>query len=392
MKWRSVVSFAIAFILLGSVVLLQSACTKTVTKTVTDTLKKAWQPLTLFNLGAGPFLAGASIGDSVLVVATNTEFTTVAANTNRFNYTFSTFLIGTTWNTPAFISPYLSKDLCAYATATSLNVMSIPVYSQYSSFSYTPVYTPGMYSAFQQSCNYPSQCYPTSSYPVIRNKYLLTPVEAIYTIPQKTRFDLLSFDSSQILSRWGMGGSPTVKSIFLQPAPGTIGFSLSSYFCASFYNKFFVYYGGQFFRIDTLGNIKQFGYSPAPYSNNFGVFNMFTMGNTLFINSGGVFFSSTDQGESWTIFNDFSNANIGWLIFRNVGNKLYATIGDVETQLFKVAISGKNLNLSEINNDGLQNSVITSITQCGRYDFITTATGVFYRDTAYVDQLKTPIR
>jgi hypothetical protein len=110
------------------------------------------------------------------------------------------------------------------------------------------------------------------------------------------------------------------------------------------------------------------------------------------VNSGGIFFSSVDQGETWTVFNDFSGTNAAYAIFRNVGNDLYATIADVESQVWKVALSGKNLNFSELNNDGLETNLITSITPCGKYIFITTASGVFYRDKTLFDQLKTPIR
>jgi len=390
MKLRTTLTIVITCISFIFFLLLQTSCTKTITKTVIDTLKTAWQPVAGFtSYGSSP-LSSASIGDSVLVVASNYNYITLVVNKNGFTNFFGNNLIGTSLNAPAYICPYVNNDLCAYTTSTSLNVMSVPIYSQYSSFSYTPVYTPGLTSVFQQTCSYPEDTYPSSGYPVIRNKYILTPVEEDANM--RVRFDLLSFDSSQILSYWGFGGVPTVKSIYLTPAVGTIGFSWNGYFCASFFGKFFVEYGSQFFRIDTLGNVKQFGYTPAKYSKNYGIYNMFTYGNTLFVNSGGVFFSSDDQGETWKVFNDFTNTNVGLLIFRNVGSKLYATAIDLDAQLFKVAFTGNNLNFSELNNDGLQYYRITSITQCGRYDFITTSSGVFYRDTAYFDQLKSPVR
>jgi len=394
MKLKKIVPSLLLFIISGFFLFIQPSCKKIVTQTIIDTFQHAWKPVSILNMNAVSELSSVSIGDSILVVGSNSNYTMMAVNSSAINSTMVYFLQGTYMYSPAYGYPYLGKNLCSFATDSTLNVQSVPVYSQYSSFVYKPVYTPGAYSRFPQTSPYPSNTYPSSAYPVIRNKYLITPVEGYFPNIQKgERFDLISFDSSQILTPYGFGATPTVKSIYVTPAKGTLGFSGSGYFCAAFFNNFFVYYESQFFRIDTLGNVKQFGYLPAPYSNGYGIYNMFTVGNTLFAKSGGILFSSTDQGETWNVFNDFSNTTtVGWLTFRNVGNKLYATIADLNTQLFKVAFNGKNLNFSELNNDGLENSIITSITPCGKFIFITTATGVYYRDTAKFDQLKTPIR
>lgn len=393
MKLRRSLTY-IALFVFGVVILsIQSSCTKTVTKVVTDTVKHAWQPVSMFNLYGTLYLSSASLGDSVFVVAGSNMYITVPVNGNGLIDFMGVPLIGTSLNSPAYGVPLITNKLCTYSTSSSLYLQSVPNYNQNSNFSYTPTFTPGFYKIFPQTSGYPSNSYPSAAYPVVHNKYLLVPVE---TNPndqwKKVRFDLLSFDSTKILTRFAVGDAPTVKNIFLSSAPGTLGFASSEYFCASFYNKFFVYYGSQFFRVDTTGNVKAFGYLPSPLPNGFGVHNMFVMGNTLFVKSGGILFASVDQGETWSVFNDFSNAGISYAVFINVGNKLYASFSSQNTQIFKVTFSGRNLNFSELNNDGLENHILTSITQCGRYDFITTTSGVFYRDTAVFDQLKTPIR
>jgi hypothetical protein len=234
---------------------------------------------------------------------------------------------------------------------------------------------------------------PAADFPVIRNKYALIPVETVGTSNLQTRFDLLSFDSAKVLGKLALGpDTPKIKSITVSVAPGTPGFQLSNYFCAAYYNKFFVAYGGQFFRIDTAGNVKAFGYTPAPYQYTYGTGNMFTLGSTLFVNSGGIIFSSIDQGENWSVFNDLSHSGSAGVVYRNVGKDLYATLGDLDSQIWKVVVNGNTFSFSEINTDGLEPNLVTSLIKCGRYVFATTPTGVYYRDTAYFDQLKTPIR
>jgi hypothetical protein len=382
------VLLAAAFILT-----IPPSCTKTVTNSVTDSLKHAWQQVQGFNLAATQPLTSVNIGDSVLEVASNSLFDQAPVNHSSFNYFYEVFLTGTSFYTPGNGTPFLNGKFCSYATPTTLYVMNALPNDQRTVFAYTPIFSDSTYNRFNLPYPlFPTSASPASPYPIVHNKYLVTPVETDKN-QQRVRFDLLSFDSIvPIISGGLIPETPTVKSFYLTPAPGTIGFSGSGYFCAGYFNKFFVFFEGQFFRIDTAGNVKSFGYLPAPYSRGFGVGNMFTYGNSLFVNSGGIFFSSTDQGETWSVFNDFSNTGAGSLTFRNVGNDLYATLGDTDSQLWKVAISGNNLNFSELNNDGLETNYITSITPCGKYIFITTMTGVFYRDRTLFDQLKTPIR
>ncbi|GHT57213.1 hypothetical protein FACS18945_0930 [Bacteroidia bacterium] len=222
--------------------------------------------------------------------------------------------------------------------------------------------------------------------------YIITPVEGDY---QTVRFDLISFDSAQLSSQMLINGNVVVKQINIHAALGTVGFAGNGYYCATFFHKFFVDYGGQFFRIDTLGNVKAFGYNPIiPNINkNFALYNTFEYGHALFINSGSVFYYSTGEGENWQLFNDFSGI-LGFpqLIFRNMGDKIYATYS-IGNQIWRIGFNGRDVNLSELNKDGIQDySMITFISRGGRYYFITTYNGVYYRDSSYVNQLKSPIR
>ncbi|HVU98087.1 MAG TPA: hypothetical protein VHE34_22845 [Puia sp.] len=384
------VSVCLLLAALSLIVVTGPACKKTVTKTVTDTLRHAWQPVPLINNYANAALSSYNAGDSILAVGGS--FNLIQVPVKTFNNLMGFYLPGTTIVQPTYVAPYIDGAAICFVTATTLYVESNPPHDQYSVLSYTPQYTPGEYSIFKQVCIYPSQSYPGTDYPLVRDRYALTPVESVGAGNKQARFDLIYFDSAKLLSPFALGDTPHVKRLILQADPTTIGFISSNYFCAAFYDKFFVSYGGQFFRIDTAGNVKGFGYSPAPYPKNFGTANMFQYGNTLFANFSGVFYASTDRGETWTLFNDFTGTTAGLLTYRMVGNDLYGTLGDLDMQIWKVAISGNTLDFSELNNDGLQSNLVTSLTKCGPYVFATTPTGVFYRDTAYFNQLKTPIR
>ncbi|MFX5964820.1 hypothetical protein ABTE57_19855, partial [Acinetobacter baumannii] len=66
-------------------------------------------------------------------------------------------------------------------------------------------------------------------------------------------------------------------------APGSFpnGFNFYNYSGFSFFQKFFLTLNYQFFRVDTLGNIKSFGSTPAGSSAS-SVMQMFTLGGYLF--------------------------------------------------------------------------------------------------------------
>jgi hypothetical protein len=47
-----------------------------------------------------------------------------------------------------------------------------------------------------------------------------------------------------------------------------------------------------------------------------------------------------------------------------------------------VTLNGNNLNFVELDNDGLQTNQITGINKVGKNAFVTTTSGLFYRDTS----------
>jgi hypothetical protein len=392
MRMKKTLVLLLLSIISAPLFLSTTSCKKTVTNTIVDTFRHAWQEVTYFNNYGQQALNSANIGDSELLVAGNSQVIRLAVNHASFDWFFSNFLYGSTWEHPVTGAPFVNDHLCAYAVDSSYGLTSVPVYSQFSYLGYTPVRSDSVYPWLQFPFAPPSLCYPASSLPVIRSHYLLVPVGDYRTDRNTARLDLVTFDSARIFSPMGLGDSPVVKPLYLHPASGTIGFFSSNYFCASFFDKFFVYYEGQFYRVDTTGNVKNFGYTPAPYAQNYGIGNMFTHGDTLFAKSASIFFYSTDHGETWALFNDFSSIAISYLTVRNVGHDLYATAATLDMQIWKVAFNGRDLVLSEINNDGLQGTLLTSLTKCGKYVFATTFNGVYYRDTASIDQLKTPVR
>ncbi|HKO80667.1 MAG TPA: hypothetical protein VJU78_09735, partial [Chitinophagaceae bacterium] len=153
----------------------------------------------------------------------------------------------------------------------------------------------------------------------------------------------------------------------------------------TYYNKFFFFFNSQFYRIDTSGNIKAFGYSPVPQVQNGIVSQMFTIDGYLFAVGTTKFFVSKDKGESWALFSDETGSLYTSLAYHNVGNELYATY---ESQIWRVTLIGNSLTYRELDNDGLQTNHITSVNKTGKYAFVTTLAGLFYRDTATFNQPK----
>jgi hypothetical protein len=176
------------------------------------------------------------------------------------------------------------------------------------------------------------------------------------------------------------------KPLTLDLAPSTLGFALGTYFSEAYFGKFFLYLSQQFYRIDTSGNVKAFGFSPVPGVENGRVTQMFTLDNLLFAGGSEKLFVSTDQGETWSKFRDVLGTNFAILTYFNVGSELYATY---QAQIWRVTLSGQNLNYQELDNDGLQGNQITSINKIGKFVFITTLSGLYYRQ---LSDLNTPMK
>ncbi|RYY54447.1 MAG: hypothetical protein EOO09_14220 [Chitinophagaceae bacterium] len=216
------------------------------------------------------------------------------------------------------------------------------------------------------------------SYPVIRSRYVLAPFEINYARRK----------SSAVLIKVRMQSGQFAGQLYTEDSKA-VGFGVTNasrvltegaYFSDTWFDKFFVSFGNQFYRVDTLGNVKAFGTSidgvtesPAPRT-------MFLLGGQLFAMVNGRFFVSSDQGENWKLFVNTGSSVSGTLTYQNVGNELYAFR---ESQVWHVTLQGASINFEELDMDGLQTNTITSITQVGGYTYITTLAGLYYRDSLH---------
>lgn len=123
--------------------------------------------------------------------------------------------------------------------------------------------------------------------------------------------------------------------------------------------------------------MKSFGYGPVAGPSGF-VTQMFKLRNRLFALSGTRLYVSLDQGETWNTYADFSGGQQALFTFHAVGDALYATF---QSQLARVRLLDGRIEFQELDNDGLQTSHITSINKCGKYAYVTTLSGLYFRDT-----------
>ena len=375
-----------------SLLITGNSCKKTtVTVTKTDTLVHAWQQAPYYNVVGQQALGLASLNDSVLMVAGSSMITQISQP--NF-YMYSNFLPGASSYYPVLGVPFVDDQVVSYCNGTSLFASSSIHFDSYSTVQYTPVYTSGS-SNLMGSLNppIPTLQSPAAAWPMLAHRYMITPVETYPNDFSTTRFDLVQFNTDKLLASVHFWYDTAVATpVYIHPATGTIGWSSSGYFCSVYYDKFFFSYGGQFYRMDTTGDVKAFGYM-TPGGNGATIEGMFTYGDTLFAKGGGKFYASLDKGETWSLFNDYGMyIGVGSMIFRNVGKDLYTTEPTLDMQIWKVDIEGNNFAFNELNNDGLQYYLVTGLAKCGRYVFASTTAGVFYRDTALFNQTKNPVR
>lgn len=87
---------------------------------------------------------------------------------------------------------------------------------------------------------------------------------------------------------------------------------------------------------------------------------------------------STDFGETWSVFANNVAPNFADLTFENIDGNLYAYY---MSHIFKFSLSGNSLDYVELDNDGLETNQITGINKAGKYAFVSTLSGLYYRDT-----------
>ena len=343
---------------------------------------KAWLPDSVQFSTNDLLLTSTAVNDSILAVASSSKIYHV--NVNQLNNPIEGSFLGTTGAYDNHAQPTLNSQIgIALIDSHHVKVFSVlPPFSDQGALIYTPNYTSAVYSRKTYPVVYPSG----AGYPVINSKYILTPDELDYEA-NKVYVSLLEVNQSSP----GNAQQNTIsliskKSIVLTPEESTPGFSDAPYFSDAYYGKFFLYYANQFYRIDTLGNVKKFGHRPVLGIGNGGVSQMFKLDNYLFTVSLDNWFVSHDEGETWSLYTKAFGTIYPSLKFINIGNELYATHG---SQIWRVTLSGDNLNYRELDNTGLPvTTQITSLNKVGKYAFMTTLSGLYYRDTVSFNSLK----
>jgi hypothetical protein len=320
-------------------------------------------------------LTSVPMNDSMIAVASNYQIAYV--NVKHLGYTVRIGIPDKSYYS-ALVPPSISKGMTVSVSDPNKLVVFatyMPVFQSGIPESFKPTYS----SSTTSIKSLPTGYIFNSGISIINDKYILAPFETDWT-NSKATFSLIKVSQKG----WNTIIEST-KNITAEAVPSTHFYSGNDY-SATFFGKFFYTYYRQFFRVDTLGNVKSFGYSPIQTTLSDNVSQMFTLNNYLFAMAGGNFFVSNDQGENWSLFYQYVSGDIySWCNFWNVGKDVYASY---LSQIWKVTLSGESLKYKEIDNDGLQGSQITSINKCGKYAFVTTLSGLYYRDTTKFNTFK----
>ena len=315
------------------------------------------------------------MNDTLIAVASNYLITYV--NVKNMKYTEALWIEGRSYYS-GLVPPSITKSITVSVNdPNTLIVFSTynPVYQSGVPISFSPTYS----NSTTSLKTLPKGSLFNSGCPIVNDKYILVPYETDFPASKAT-FSLITVNN--------IGQNATIvstKNITAAAAPTTL-FASGNDFSASFFGKFFYTYNTQFFRVDTLGNVKSFGWSPMLNGYNGSVKQMFTLNNYLFAVAGSTFFVSQDQGENWSeYYKSVAGDQYAWLNYLNVGKDVYATS---QSQIWRVTISGESLKYQELDTDGLQGSQITSINKCGKFAFVTTLSGLYYRDTTKFNTFK----
>ena len=360
----------IPLIFMVALILVQYSCKKEI-ETKLVPLTHSWSLDSGLYANNKILLTSVPLNDSVLAVANG--YSVIYVYTNYFNYTYQIFINGNDIYSTGLIPPSLTKTVTVAVTDNPGNLAIFKTYMPSYLAGLPMFYTPTYSQSDVSLKGFPRPTIYNAGYPVIKSKYILAPYEIDFSA-EKATLSLIEIDTSFYCS------VVSAKDIVLDN-PSNSGFYNSNYYSWAYYNKFFLSYYGQSYRVDTLGNYKNLN----PALNGKYIEQMFTLDNYLFALGWGEMFVSSDQGETWNLFSDLSGTTWGWLQYFNVGNDVYATY---ISQLVRVTLSGTTLNFEELDNDGLEGNQITSISKCGKYAFVTTLSGLFYRDTASLNTIK----
>ena len=152
----------------------------------------------------------------------------------------------------------------------------------------------------------------------------------------------------------------------------------SVYFMTSYYNSFFVNLEREFYRIDTLGNSQNVLHQS--------IYQMIQISDSLIaFGIDDQTYLSTDHGESWKNFlkipkKDFTESNACYHNFEVINKKIIAfPICDVG-KLYQLSIKDDKFQVDTIPSDGLERQDITSISEFNGKVYVTTLSGLFYKE------------
>lgn len=312
-------------------------------------------------------LASVALNDSILAVATS--YSIAYTHINNLKSTFTIPINGTDIFSTGLIRPSVTKTVTV-AVGDDPDKLTIfktfmPTYQS----GIPPYYTPAYSNSANTKKGFPRPTLYNAGYPVIKSKYILAPYETDFQAGKST-LSLLKIDTSRNCT------VTSSKEIVLNNK-----FYSGSYSSWAYFDKFFLTHDSQTYRVDTLGNFKCLTDAFKGHD----ITQMFTLNDKLFALGWGNLFVSSDQGESWNLFLNLKGTDWGYLQYYNVGDEVYSIY---MSQIGRVTLNGSNLTITELDNDGLEGNLITSVTKCGKYAFVTTLSGLFYRDVTSLNTKK----
>jgi hypothetical protein len=338
------------------------SCRKTVEKIVEVEKKYAWNELKDITGRERILLNSAVINDSVILFASGYVIQSYNANTLKriSGYVFG-YAEAELAHKPFFSKRVLVRSLKNYI---DFSPVTAPITSG-ARAAYNPAFANDTsFVEFQkQYIRFNPQFH------TVKDRYVLAPFKSKKNNSQNSYAYLFRLNPAPASGEDNLK-LENVKEVELSSAIGNV--LESNYYSSScYFDKFFISIGDNTYRIDTAGNVKAFG---APM---YSLSDMFRLGTVLFgMNPNGRLYSSTDGGENWNLFYDFADTIYGFIAFEQVGDEVFAYLRD---NIWQVTLNGSSLSFTELKNEGLERSSITSISKAGDKAFVTTLFGVYYR-------------
>ncbi len=146
------------------------------------------------------------------------------------------------------------------------------------------------------------------------------------------------------------------------------------YFMDTYYNSFFVTMEGDFFKMDTIGNFEKVLDKT--------IYQMVQLSDSLIaFGFDKKTYLSVDKGETWQEFFDVPEDNsYNYLDFTMIDNKIVAYSSEYTNRLYHLYIQDNTFQLDSIPCDGLEETHITSFSEFNNQVYVTTLSGLFYKD------------